>query len=587
MDGVMIGLYESAAPGARLLMDLGARAQTGQITTNAHGFERLTIPVPQSLIQTIARLPDGPGHVAATAHGGAFVLFEGRLEDPAIQASTTGQGFQVSALGYQRAYSDPLVTALWSDSGVEGWRPTTRSELPDSDPDKYQFDFTNQIKIGLVKNASYGNAPWTNGSVAYIPPDRGTRQLSLVMFELEMLAPVGFVFRVESWNANFAGGFSTIDLTNATGVVQNRARVIMFTAADILVFSLVRNAANAIYAGETGDAYVRLTNVRVLSSQTSLVSTTTTAITFNGTPSTITVASTAGLQPGRMAALGGTEMVTVLNVLSPTQFTANVARAGLGYAIGSTVRAPAVYADEIVRSLVSTTAALNPSQVNTNTGLINAPGVDLLNQVYQDQRPAEILDTLAAYGDTAGNTWQWRVWDNRLLTFASTSTGASTYTVDASDITIEPSLDPVYNQVYATYQEASGRTRRTAAATNTDSVRVRGITRQNAVPASTTNATAAEIVRNVGLADTANPTPRLSIAFERLYTDQGAPVPLWMVRAGDRLRVRNLQPSTGGLLEQARLITVARTTYDLATGRMQIEPANPLPQLEALLARQQ
>lgn len=584
---VMIGLYESSAPGARLLLDLTPRASSGQITTNEHGFERLTIPVELSVIQALSLLPDSARHVAATAHGGAFVLFEGRLEDPAIQASTTGQGLQVSALGYQRAYSDPLVTAQWTDSGVEGWRTVTRDELPDADPAKFGFDFTNQIRINLVKNTSYGNAPWTNASVAYIPPDRGTRQLSLVAFELEMLAPVGFIFRVESWNANFAGGFVTIDLTNATGLVQNRARVIMFTAADILVFSLVRNAANALYVGETGDAYVKLTNVRVLSTQQSLVSTTTTAITFNGTPSTITVASTAGLQAGRMVALAGTEMVTIINVLSSTQFTANVARAGLGYIVGSAVRAPAVYADEIARSLVASTAALNPTQVSTDTGLISAPTVDLLNQVYQDQRPAAILTQLAAYGDAAGNTWQWRVWDGRRLTFAPATTGTQTYTVDASDITIEPSLDPVYNQVYATYQEASGRTRRTTAATNADSVRVRGVTRQQAVPASTTSAVGAETVRGVALGDTANPTPRLSIKFDRLYTERGAPVPLWLLRAGDRLRVRNLQPSTGGLLEAARVITVARTTYDLATGGMAVEPANPLPELEALLARQQ
>jgi hypothetical protein len=58
---------------------------------------------------------------------------------------------------------------------------------------------------------------------------------------------------------------------------------------------------------------------------------------------------------------------------------------------------------------VATVAALNATQLATETVLIESPALDLTDQVYEDRLPADILNSLIALGDNQTPPRQWGV----------------------------------------------------------------------------------------------------------------------------------------------------------------------------------
>lgn len=572
-----------ASPGGALVSDDSARASSLVAATNVHGFAELRAHIPLALTEAFnrwsavgmphQRLNDGPG-----------VVYEGRLEDAAI----TGDGISTTALGYSRSLSDAPYTALWSKSDVGGFRPFLASDVSTATPDRYAFDTNNRIYITAQKNATLGNTTATKQAlIGFELPSNSTRDIIGASFDyVQSLPSASWRVAFQTRNADFSGIANPWLITGGVGVSTGNVFV-TFAAAKVVNFFMDFNAADAVFTGETGSAYLIITNVRLVTSTANKVDTTMTSAVSSGSNVSVPVGSSARMYVGQRLHLGTGglgEGVTVLSIPDSTHFRADLTAS---YASGQAVQAHIIYADEIVKDMVAAAAALNPTQLSTATTLVQSPALDLLGESYEDQYPADILTRLIGLGDNQSppRQWEWAVWENRQLVFQPRGATARTWYVDLAQPEIERSVNALANSVYADYQTASGRTLRTSPTSDAASIARYGVTRRTMLPVQSTSATQAAAQQAASLQDTKDPIPRVRLVVEAVFDQNGARWPLTSVRANDTIVIRNLPPTLSTAIDRIRILRAIRTEYDLISGTLTIEPESPLPTLTTLLAR--
>jgi len=573
-------------PGSGMQPDLTPRLTRAIMASNLHGDESLQLSAHLSMSSAFERY-DRAGTPHAIVTDGAALPFQGRVEDIAVH----GDGLDLTAFGYQRALSDPRYTALWSTTGVAGFRPIIATELSTAVPDRFTFDTNNRVYIAPQKNATFGTTGAAKfGMMCFIPPDDGTRDIIGASFDFVFVAPAA-LWRAafQTRTAAFVGVANPWLITSpAPGTTTGTVHV-TFAAAPIVNFFMDFNAADAVYAGETGASYLRITNLRLVTSTTNRVNTTLTANRNAGVNVTATVVSTARMYVGQQLQIGSgganSETLIVLSIGSSTQFNATFT---FNYVINETIQAHVIYADEIVKDLVSVTSAQNSTQLLPDTSQVTSPALDLFDELYEDAIPSDILDHLIALGDNATipNQWEWGVTGQRQLYYRVAGAASQTWYVDVTALTVQRSLNQLFNSAYAVYADASGRTLRGPVATDADSVLQRAITRRRAVSARTTSLTQANVQRDASLDDSADPPPRFGLTFAAVYNSVGGRVPLWLPRAGDTIVIRNLPPTISVNIDQIRSFRIARSSCDLIARTLTIEPEVPLPSVQALLAHQ-
>lgn len=624
------------------------RATRLTIDTGAHGLESIKATLPLTLYQAFDLYTRLSANVRAVVSVGSIVA-SGRCEDIAI----TNEGADIEALGDWRALSDVPYTALLSDTQIERWRPLGDGEATSSLPYRFTFDLDDDIVIAANNNSSQSST--VIGFVGYEPPDDTTRNPLAIQCDITLAAPAAnWQTAIQSRDANWGSGTNHFLLSTAGAGTLTRSVCLLFAAQARLDTFLRFNAAAAAFAGQTGDAYVRLRNIRVVSAlwvntssaalvtagagkvitpgsmdniavgsrlriddtaatteivtvtaitattftatfangyaanfriQASHVETSLTANATAGSSVTLTVGSTARMYVGQrlVIASGGStsESVVVSSITSSTQVV--VATLATNQVSGATVQALGLYADQVAKVLRAGVTAVNAAPLSTSNALIQSPGLDLLDVVYEDAAIGEALDDLAAAGD---GTQLWEVGVDTLarLYFRPQGSDAQMWYVDASAIEAQQTLTQLVNSAYAIYKSASGRITRTTPAGDADSVTRYGLTRRKAVKANTTNATiAAQMAANAVLA-AATPIPQSSVSFDRVFTAQGADAPLHQVRAGDTFVIRNLPASADTAIDKLRSFRLARTSYDVLARVLDVVPESPLPELEYQLA---
>lgn len=239
-----------------------------------------------------------------------------------------------------------------------------------------------------------------------------------------------------------------------------------------------------------------------------------------------------------------------------------------------------VLASDIAAALVAYVAGINSDQISTATAFIEATTTDLQDEIYEDELPADILDRLALL-----HGYEWGVYENRMLYFRTKGSAGRQWYVDATRIVeLQRSIEPLRNSAYATYRDASGRTLRTA---SSDSVTIQryGITRRGVVDAQTTSGTEAGLHRDYYLNDRKEYSMRARIEFSKVYDAAGSEWPLYMMRAGDVVTIRNLPPTLSTSVDRIRTFIIGETDYDAAKNEINIAPYEPVPTLVTLLAR--
>ena len=244
----------------------------------------------------------------------------------------------------------------------------------------------------------------------------------------------------------------------------------------------------------------------------------------------------------------------------------------------------AAAASAIAASLVADVAATNSTQLNTSTALISSPGTTFTDS-YEDARPADILNRLAAAGDTSGNAWEWGVYDNQTLHFRQRGSAGRAWYVDAASLELERSLDKLYNSAYGVYTAGGNVKSRTSTSTDSTSVSRYGITREAAVGGDYYDTTVAGYARDAYVAQYKTATPRARVKFSKIYDASGAPWPLYYARAGDTLTIRNLPATASTSVDNIRTFYIVSTTYAADNDTLDVELSADVPTLDRQISQ--
>jgi hypothetical protein len=246
-----------------------------------------------------------------------------------------------------------------------------------------------------------------------------------------------------------------------------------------------------------------------------------------------------------------------------------------------TTTAATVLASAIAASLAAYVNGVNSSQLSSSAALIGATTLDLRDEVYEDVYPADILERLATI-----HNYETGVWEDRRLHWRPRGSDGRHWYVDVTRIIeMERSLENLRNSAYTVYRDADGRRLRTAVANDSTSQDRYSIVRRGYTSAQTTSSTEAETHRDAFLSDRKDFAMRGRIEFDRLYDATGAEHPLYMLRAGDQVTMRNLSPTLSTAIDQIRSFLVGQTEYAAHTKVMAIEPRVAVPTLITLVAR--
>jgi PKD repeat protein len=504
-DRLALQIYDNADRD-NLLADFSGKLTSFTFGTNPHGFAVCEAFVPMTLDDAFTAFdwPETP-HVVVSDLGGADV-WQGRLED--IEIADTGVSFV--SLGYWRAFTDVRYTAFWSSTDYDDWRELTADDYPSMTDKKFAIDRNNRLFLSLKKNTIYDNG---NGmSFAFWVPDGSVTNIAEVSFDYELNVPSRFIARFISALSLDSGGTWEWTL-RGDGTVQSGSETIVFDIGRPLVrFSLstVPALSSVLYEGEDGDAYFKITNLRV-------------------------------------KAKSGT-----------------------------------VLASDVAASIVETVNGKNSGQLSSSTALLETSTSDFNDLSYQDDRIDKLLDEIVV-----PDGFEAAVWEAQMLTFREKDGNQTrAWFVDVINfVGLQRSLDGVQNEVRALYNGSHNRKVFTDAATDSESVTRYGLIRQGTIKARTSSTAEAERYRDRELADTANAALRAGVVFDRLYDASGAEYPLYMLRAGDTITLRNLPPTLLTRIDNVRTFRIGATTFDAISNQIEAEPEDPLPNLAVFVGR--
>lgn len=243
-----------------------------------------------------------------------------------------------------------------------------------------------------------------------------------------------------------------------------------------------------------------------------------------------------------------------------------------------------VYANDVISQLLADIDAVNTGILSLANGFVNTHQVDILNLVYADARPADVINDLLKRPDPDSQLWEARIWEDAVLRFQPRGQQGRTWYVDVVSVELETSLDEVYNEVYETYQGSDNRRYTVAAVDDDYSINANGLTRQAIAGVGASTEAEAELYRDTYLADRAVMQVRARVETSGLFDATGGWRSPWQVRAGDTVVCRNLPPTfLGGALETIRRFRVGRTQFNFT--QMRVEPETAIPSIEILIGR--
>lgn len=577
MKFIRLGLQIFKTVGGEMIADWSGTAMAITSSNGPHGFEMMTFEVPVHNLPRAFRIYDDLPVTHCTLNFGGGNVWEGRLEDR--QLSNTDM--RLTALGYWVALNDDRYTAFWSQTGFSEWRDLTLYDRGLTRTEKFNTKIENEIRISLRKNEAYTTS--TLGRVGVEIPDDSSQNIIAVSFDLDMTLGTQYIFRLVSVDGSY-GGSATVELS-VTGTGSNIARSYNFALAgstkDSLFIQIEPNTSHT-YTGETGDAYVAIKNFRMVTSQANRINTTTTT-TISAGSQVVTPASMSGIYLGQrlfIDAGSSTSESVVVTAVTASTFTAIFVGS---YSGTTTIHAHAIYADQIIKAIVAQISSLNSTQLSSSVALIESPGVDIENAVYEDALPGDVVNSLLGVNATGGQ-WEAGVWEGRVLHYRERGSQGRTFYTDAVELVVNSTLDTMHNQYYATYRDDKGRTLRTDRDGDSPSQNRYGLVRTAVAHTNSISSSLAEAHRDAGIAVNKAITPTSRIVCKGLFTANGAAVPFWELRYGDVLNVRNLPPNASEEIDKIRRFTVQRQSYKPLEDDLMVAPELDIPSIEVMIA---
>lgn len=564
-------------PGGSLLYDWTGEAQGVRMTSAERGHESLSWRVAMPLMRAFRVYDTLPIAYVVLSGRGGDVVWEGRLEDKSI----TAEGVACTALGYWRAVADyGPYTQLWSDVSVSRWRLMTDVDIGGAKPERFEADNNNRLYMAFRKEEGGGSGDLC--AWGYAIPQGSQREMVCCDFVYDLgAAGSGWRARLMARDEQLGGA---VQLWSETAGIaaKSGAMSLSFSPAAALTFEL--EATETIWhAANTGaEAVLRITGLRVATTAVNRVNTTIGSGITAGTR-TVTPGSMANITRGARLVItgaGGTREMVTVTAVTATTFTAIFA---LSHTATVAVQAIVVYGHEIIRDIVTRAAGLNSAQLSSSHIEVEGTGNDLQIELYEEVPAPDVVAYLCTEGDD--RSFEAGVWGDRRLYFRPAGSQAQTWYTDVVAVDLQNSMTAVVNQGYGVYRDARRGVRRTAEVGRDKSKFYYTLSRRGFVPGSTTSQVAAEGLRDSFLADREVARPRMRVVTDGLYDVNGTAYPLWAVRAGDVMELRNLPPTLGETVDRIRRFRVTRAEYDVSGNRATWVPEMDLPAVDVVIAK--
>lgn len=234
-----------------------------------------------------------------------------------------------------------------------------------------------------------------------------------------------------------------------------------------------------------------------------------------------------------------------------------------------------ITASDVAKGILGFLDFVTVDRISGSEALIEATTEDLIEASWADTYMDDVLRDLAATNDAAADPVQYDVgmWNDNLH-FRPKGTESITWLAEVNKRSYNRSLAAMRNNVYALYRSESGnRILRTTAQNDTASIDRWDIIRQDHVRENTTDPAQAADNRDMYLKESAEPPLRVAFDIDRIYLPGGGgPVPLWMVRAGDKIIIRDGVRVPAVIGEDFYQVTLARTALDLDKMKLSVTP---------------
>ena len=481
------------------------------------------------------------------------------------------QGLAIECHNLIVTLDDLEYDGWWSVTTLDGWLPV---ETASSTPERWEMRHDDgTISLSPRKNEQFSNAKGIGRQSMFIPANLNSAGFQVIQFDWRAKGPTNWLATFLAAERDYSSQTGTTTISSGTNAAQSGSMCFTFAARPLVSFAMYYNAALALYIGETGDDYLKISNLRVATTFATMVNTTTSGAIAIGT-AFVTVANTANISVGQRLTLesGGanSESVVVLAV-NATQFQAAFTKTHVS---GITVRGIVVTDKEIVEDVLSRVLAANPSSgIKQNTSRIIKSGRDCQEAAWSATSGLSVVQELAELAQ-----YVTYVDDAQYLYYGPKEVGRTFALVDGS-IELEKALGEATNQMRVAYKNASNQPVYTAFAENTSERTTLGITRQRTIASETTDATKAATLRSVALTDAA-PTIRASLTVRAVRNEYNVREPLDILTRGDVITVGDFS----GAINK-RSYALAERSVNLVTGEVSVTPEAPIKQLDVWLAQ--
>ena len=481
------------------------------------------------------------------------------------------QGLAIECHNLIVTLDDLEYDGWWSVTKLDGWLPV---ETASSTPERWEMRHDDgTISLSPRKNEQFSNAKGIGRQSLFIPANLNTTGFQVIQFDWRSKGPTNWLATFLAAERDYSSqtGATTIALGN--GTAQTGSLCFTFAARPLVSVAMYYNAALATYIGETGDDYLKISNLRVATVTTNMVNTTTSGAIAIGT-AFVPVASTLNIAVGQRLTIesGGvnSESVVVLAV-NATQFQAAFTKT---HVLGVTVRGIVVTDKEIVEDVLSRNLTTNPgSGIKQSSARIIKSSRDCLEAAWSAASGLSVVQELADQAQ-----YVTYVDDAQYLYYGPKETGRTFALVDGS-IELEKALGEATNQIRVAYKNASNQPLYTAFAEHASERYALGIVRQRTIASETTDSTEAATLRSVALTDAA-PTVRASLNVRAVRNEYNVREPLDLLSRGDVITIGDLS----GAINK-RSYTLAETSVNLMTGEVSVTPEAPIKQLDLWLAQ--
>lgn len=580
-----IQLYLAATRG-KPLVNLSRRATSCVMEFDIHGEASLAATIRMPRLAEQFRYYDREAGLDLVVTDVGREVWRGRLEEPTVASG----GFKLVAYGTWRALSDTLHTAMWSDTRFGSWRIGRTIDDVQWKESSYEIRISSDITIMARNGETVGSTSTQKNAVAlYDLPHRSSRAATnlAVDFSNTHNRGAGWTFGCSAYSLDWDTGAASYLGDPWSAPTSDLGAVLVSLPANThrVTLYLRYTGVDTSYGATTGAEVTRFSDVRITTTPLAVNTTLSANASAGATSITLTSATEAAkVVVGMALYIGNATTPERVAVTSVSGTTIGITALAAAKVSGNTVRAQAVRSTDIAAGLISEMSATNPVFVRS-VGRLPASTADYSDETYLDTPPAKIFDALAFAEDRVA------IARNGMVGFRAKSDDryANTWYVDATDLEISRLLDSVRNRLYAIYSDPNNRTLRqdkTAAANNNrPSQRRYGAIREGSLGVSTTSATIAAEQMTLRLADSADPAPKIQVAFERLRSRSGQRVRPTQVRGGDILVIRNLSRSLSANIDQVASFRIARYTLDVMTLKPSVEAEVPPDSLEQSLAR--